>query len=180
MVFRFNLDRILTLISVIILLGLFLFSIISNYNNNDFIKLCRLNDLEGLSNYSNSCIYNVIEENKNFSLCEYTLNKNNCYEEFALKYNLLNLCDLTSNNSKCIFDLAIFAGNESICYNLDSISLKDICFFQISLKKSDPKICEHSSNIGKCYYSYAFSKKEIKICDFAGDYKKVCYDKLID
>lgn len=134
-------------------------------------------DISSFCNGNTTCIVELVKQNNAYSLCENAINISACY--FRSSFNLKNflLCDFTSNNSNCYFKNAIYFNNVSLC---SSTEMSDECIYNIAIKQNNSNLCETTNNSGLCYYSYAKEKNELKVCNLSQNYKKVCYENILD
>jgi len=155
------------IISFLILIILFSLSIYVNIQK-DYSNYCELD---------NSCILNLIDETKNFNLCEKSSKISFCYESISIKYNQSDFCLKTENLSSCYTKNAVLKNNILLCDTLD-IKEKDQCIFEVVIYNDKIEYCDLSSQITKCIYSYAIFKNDSQFCSKSGEFESSCFEKL--
>ena len=168
-----------TIVTIITIFSLLSFLIISiSYNTNlKSYDLCGENEI---------CLYNLILDTKNVSLCDFSQDKNICYKQVAMDFKNSTLCNYTNNHSNCKLNLAIKFQDTSICTSLNlnknlteySTSLIDNCYFQISTHTLNQTTCDLANDVSRCYYSYALFINDSNICNKTNKYENLCLEKL--
>jgi hypothetical protein len=172
-IFNLNSSEHKTIISIFVIFLMLIFLIISVSKNVNLVpyELCDKNEL---------CLYNLILDTNNSSLCEYSQDKNLCYKQTALDFKNPLLCNNTNNISHCKINLAIKFKDSNICTTLNNQTIIDNCYFQISTYTLNESICNFASDVSRCYYSYALFTKNQTICNKTNSYKKLCTNKLLN
>lgn len=154
-----------SIIVIIFIITLFIFSILKN-QTLDSKNLC-LED--------QTCFTNLIKENKNTSLCEYSPDKIYCYEKFALDFNDEKICLNIEKNDNCLTRFAVIKERIDVC---QKVLMHDLCIYQIAANTNNEYNCEFAKDSALCYYSFALDKLNPKICEKSEKYKSICYDKI--
>lgn len=131
-----------------------------------------------LCNKNETCLYNLITDTKNTSICDVSTNQTNCYEKFAYKFKNNNLCDKTSNKTICITNIAIQTKSVYSCTELLDSTNSDNCIFQLSTTTNESILCELTHDKPRCYYSYAIYSQNESLCEKTEKYEKLCNSKF--
>lgn len=88
--------------SLILILFIFVFFVISYINQSGL----NVQEFEICIN-NTSCLYTLIDETQDFTLCNKAKNISSCYFKVAFDYNDSNFCTFTSNQLSCVISLSV-------------------------------------------------------------------------